>query len=139
MGPNLTNGVEIARLFLQDKPDLVAGLRSIADVVTISGTKVRTNVTGAVQLANIGNVDAKGATVKLYLGSDAMLNQSVQLLKSIGTGKLKAGQSRRKTFKLKITGNAKSNYVIAVVDSGNSVDESLEINNQSTFQIPVAP
>jgi subtilase family serine protease len=100
---------------------------------TIEGPKC--TVKGTLTISKIGNRNASSSYVGFYLSDDGTYDEGDTPLKSVATGKIKAGQSKaiklRYSFPLGqiITGK----YVIAVIDKYNSVKEVDETNNIIVF------
>lgn len=88
-------------------------------------------IKGTFTIRNIGNRDAPSTYVDYYLSENDNYNEGDILLKSVRTGKIKAGKN--KAIKLSyifplgqvVTGK----YIIAVIDKYNSVIETDETNN----------
>jgi subtilase family serine protease len=94
-----------------------------------AGTKC--TMKGTFTLNNQGNSNSTSTFVNFYLSTDDTSGEGDYLLKAVSTGNLKAGAS--KAIKLSInlpTGEtASGKYVIAAIDSNNTLAELEESNN----------
>jgi hypothetical protein len=88
-------------------------------------------IKGTLNIQNVGNVDAASSFTRFYLSDDAAYDEGDMLLKQVSTGILKAGNSKNVTlsYSFPIAISATDKYIIAVVDTDNTVVESNKSNN----------
>jgi hypothetical protein len=90
-------------------------------------------IAGTLQVSNIGNQKASSFTTAFYLSKDGI--SLTKLLTTQSFTYLNAGQST--AVNLQYSGaNLRRKYIIAVIDSSNSIRETNEINNVAKALIP---
>ena len=94
---------------------------------TRSGPKC--TIKGTLQIVNNGNRDAAATYVDFYLSDNATYEDGDTQLKSVSTGKIKAGKSKAIKLSFTLGQNATAKYVIAVIDKDNLLVELNETNN----------
>ncbi len=87
---------------------------------------------GTVKVANLGNAAAGSFTVSVYLSPDGA--NPVSLIKTLPVDSLAAGGSKDVSLSIKARGLS-GQYLIAVVDSGQAVQELDESNNRAVAAI----
>ncbi len=93
------------------------------------------------QVVNIGTQESSGSfTIKFYISDDATLDgfDSLIFVKNIkgGEARIKPGKKISISGNVKIPGPTAGKFLIAVIDSENTIAESNEANNIATRQIP---
>jgi hypothetical protein len=88
---------------------------------------------GYLSCRNVGNARASSFTVRFYLSDDGVTPG--QLLKKTNFLYLEAAQTKRVSFKYSSSGLSRK-YIIGLVDSGNTVQETNETNNKAPVVIP---
>jgi hypothetical protein len=91
------------------------------------------SLSGALQVSNLGNLATGSFTNAFYLSNDG--NALSKLLKTQTVSSLKSGQSVN--LSLQYTGTSlKGKYIIAVIDSGNAVQDVNKTDNSVKVLIP---
>lgn len=86
-------------------------------------------VTGTVTITNTGQAAAGAFIVDLYASADSRLTRGDILLRRVSVPSLVVGNTVPVTFSGKLPVFKRRINVLAIVDSGNSIDESVETNN----------
>ncbi|MBI2836767.1 MAG: hypothetical protein HYX75_00495 [Acidobacteria bacterium] len=95
---------------------------------TWSNLKVTgSRVTATLSCVDAGSADAGQFVVKVYLAKKPTAGKKATLVETITVGPLPAGGSS--SFKVKTTKGNKHKYIVAVIDSDNSVAEDDELDN----------
>ena len=120
-------------------PDLIGGWATpLIQTCRSAGKNQWCSLKGTFRVTNIGNRDASSTYVKFYLSDNGNFDQTDNFLKSISTGKLKAGKGKSVSVNYNLSpgvlGSGK--YVIAVIDPDNFVSETNESNNMVYGPIP---
>ena len=85
-------------------------------------------------MSNEGDINAGSFVVTYYLSEDGTTASSV--LKKSKVRRLAAGRSASLSFSYRSRTSLTGKYIIAVVDSGNSITETDENNNEAVARIP---
>lgn len=113
-----------------DGPDLTGGWQSLLQRKFLG----RYHLNGKLQVKNIGNRNAKSFKVNYHLSDDGLTLG--KLLKTTYVSGLKAGKSTYLCFSYASSKDSlRGKYVIAVIDSANTVAETNEDNNRAAAQI----
>lgn len=106
-------------------PDLAGEWKSLTQACKTIGKKQACNITGTLQIANIGNESTRSSYVEIYL------SDGKNYLKRISTGKLKVGGNKvlRINYRLPSGQTASGKDVIAVIDPDDAIVETDEKNN----------
>jgi hypothetical protein len=101
---------------------------------TCKNTKkgMKCKVKGTLKVNNCGTENALTSVVRFYLSGDAEYDPTDTELKQVSTGTVKTGKTKSKKFSytFPIGSSAYCQYVIAVIDTDNAVEEVSEANNQ---------
>jgi hypothetical protein len=117
--------------------NLLAGLPDLTGTwVTLTSSNGGKSVSGTLALSNIGPVGARSFKVAFYLSDDGStlgnLLSTSSVRRGLGAGTTKnisfSKRSRRTSFSGK--------FLIALIDSGNSITESDKNNNRAVVVIP---
>ena len=95
--------------------------------------RTRCRITGTFVLQNQGTRNAPASSIYFYLSGDTQVDGSDLVLKQVSAAALNAGQSRSFKLIMKLTGNPKGKYVIAVTDATGAVNETNEGNNMIIY------
>lgn len=112
-------------------PDLTGNWLSISQVCkTVRGIQ-KCTVKGTFQEQNVGNVSAGKSKTQLFLSDDLVRNNGDQLLKTSAVPTLLPGQAKTLSLSKALAPGvtATGKYLIACVDSANTVNEQSEANN----------
>ncbi len=102
-------------------PDLTGSWSS----VTNKGRSCRATLT----CMNSGNAPSSGFKVRYYLSKSPVINSKSKSQKEIWMSPLGVGSSYALRLKTSVSSRFKNGYLLAIVDSNNSVTESDETNN----------
>gem|GEM_PF-711471 len=114
-----------------DGPDFTGAWQSLSQSCKGSGAKQKCKLQGTFIVENQGNQKAASASLQFYLSTNSTFEAGDTLLVSTTTGSIKINKSKKKKLKVTLpTGsNPSGQFVIAVIDSANSVAERDEGNN----------
>ncbi|MDQ7787348.1 MAG: Ig-like domain-containing protein [Thermodesulfovibrionales bacterium] len=113
-------------------PDLTGQWDPISQTCKNTKSGIKCKVKGTLRINNSGTENALTSVVRYYLSQDAAYDGTDMELKRVSTGAVKTGKTKSKTFSYSFpTGSsAFCQYVIAVIDTDNAVEEISEANNQ---------
>ena len=116
-------------------PDLTGQWTSLTQTCRNTRTGLKCKISGRLNIQNVGTLNAPSSLVRFYLSPDGVYNEGTDALKQVATGAIKAAKSKTKTFNYTFPAGdtASGNYVIAVIDSDNTVAEANEDNNAIVF------
>ena len=120
----------------KDGPDLTGSWTAeVQQSCRGAGAAQRCSIKGTFTVNNIGNEDASATSVNFYLSDHATHETGNTQLKSVSTGKIKAGKSKAIRFSYNFPkGQIGTNkYLIVVIDPDNVVAEIDETNNIIVF------
>ena len=122
-----------------DGPDFTGTWQSLTQSCKGSGAKLKCKLKGTFVVQNRGNQKAASVSLQFHLSTNATFDAGDPALASSSTGSIKVNKSKKKKLKVTLpTGSsAAGQFVIAVLDGGNSALERDESNNAvSTGPIP---
>ena len=96
---------------------------------------IKCNVTGKINIMNIGDQAAPSSKVRIYISNDNTYDGSDSLLKQAATGTIKSYKNAKYTFShsfpygVSLSGK----YIIALIDANNTVKEADETDNTVVF------
>jgi uncharacterized delta-60 repeat protein len=117
-------------------PDLKGKWSSLTQTCRETAKGVKCKVKGIINVQNAGTLDAASSLVRFYLSDDEKYDEGVDtFLKQVATGKLKAGTSKLKklNYSLRTGKSASGKYIIAAIDTDNTVVETDETNNTAPY------
>ena len=91
-------------------------------------------ISGLFKILNSGNRNAGSFVVTYYLSPDGTTLSGV--LKRYTLRSLRAGRSTSMSFSYNSATSLSNKYIVAVIDSGNAIDETNENNNTAVTRIP---
>lgn len=115
---------------LSSGPDLTGQSQSI----TVKKLFTTYHLAGFFKVSNIGNRNATSFKVSYYLSNDGTTLGT--LLQTTTIRSLTAGASTKLAYGFFMSQSPREKYLIAVIDSGNSVLERNETNNRIVAKIP---
>ena len=116
------------------RPDLTGLWTSLIQQCNSSKNGIKCKIRGVLNIQNIGYQDA-ASLMRFYLSDDGTYDEGDMFLKQVSTGTLKAGKSKKKSLSYSFPSgvSATDKYIIAVIDSENSVLEENEGNNNIIY------
>ena len=116
-------------------PDLTGQWDPISQTCKNTKKGMKCKVKGTLRITNTGTVNASSSVVRFYLSGDSTWDVADTELKQVSTGTMKTGKTKSKKFsyKFSIGSSASCQYVIAVIDADNTVEEISEANNQAVY------
>ncbi|MFZ5905839.1 MAG: Ig-like domain-containing protein [Nitrospirota bacterium] len=113
-------------------PDLAGYWDPISQTCKNTKTGVKCKVKGTLRVYNDGTENALTSLVRYYLSGDGVYDTSDTELKQVATGIVKPGKTKSKKFSytFPVGSSADCQYLIAVIDTDNAVEEASEANNQ---------
>lgn len=117
--------------------DLTGEWQSISQTCKDTKKGMKCKVKGTVGIRNTGTVDASSSVLRFYLSGDSTWDATDTELKQVSTGTVKTGKTKAKklSYSFPTGSSASCQYVIAVIDTDNTVEESSEANNQAGYFI----
>jgi hypothetical protein len=85
------------------------------------------------KISNVGTAPAGYSKVSYYRSTDGKTLS--QLLKTFNVSSLNAGSSISGSYNFSFSSSIRGQYIIAVVDAGNSVNEADETNNRVVYRV----
>jgi len=131
--------VTAALSLMSDGPDLTGSWQSLTQNCKGTGEKRKCKLKGTFRVENQGNQTAPSTSLRFYLSSDSLLDESDTWLSASTTGKLKRERTKKRNLKVQLPtgGTASGQFVIAILDDSNMVNERDEGNNTvSSFSFP---
>ena len=111
----------------------LTGAWSILPTQTCKNTNKgqKCTIKGTLTLSNVGDRDASSFFVSFFVSDNATYEDGDAMLKWVSLGKVKARMSKviKLNYNFPLGQNASGKYIIAVIDSFNSVSEVDETNN----------
>jgi len=124
-------------------PDLTGQWTSLGQSCKTTRSRVKCNISGRLNIRNVGSLNAPSSFVRFYLSSDNVYNQGTDtFLKQVATGCLRTEKSETRTlsYNFPMGETASGKYIIAVIDADNTVVEADESNNYLVFgPVPAIP
>ena len=116
-------------------PDLTGSWLNLSSKCRGAESKIICKVKGHLKIENIGTKNAKTSFVKFFLSDDSILSSDDISLKQVATGEIKAQGSKSRILAVQSPKgtDTQGKFILAVLDSGNSIDESNENNNTVVF------
>lgn len=116
-------------------PDLTGSWGGLTQSCKGAGPKLKCSIKGTFLVQNAGNEKAPKSFLEFYLSDDDTFDEDDPLLKRVPVAPLKAGKTKKSPLLAKLsTGmNASGQFVIAIVDVDDTVDETNETNNTIVF------
>jgi hypothetical protein len=117
---------------LSQGPDLTGAWKSLKQSCNNSKQGIRCKINGKLRIQNAGTKYAASSTVRLYLSRDSILDDGDFYLNQIVLKNMGTGKSLNKSFKytFQYGETLTDKYIIADIDSGNTVIEADEDNNK---------
>jgi len=118
-------------------PDLTGSWATCSQTCKTTKTGHKCTIKGTFTVSDIGNRDAGSTYVNFYLSNTSSYQNGDTQLKSVSTGKLKAGKGKTITLSYNLpTGqNASGKYVIGFIDQDNLIGDI----NRGNKVIPYGP
>jgi len=113
-------------------PDLTGQWDPISQTCKNTKKGIKCKVKGTLRINNSGTENALSSVVRYYLSGDAVYDATDTELKQVSTGTVKTGKTKSKklSYSFPTGSSAFCQYVIAVIDTDNAVEEISEANNQ---------
>ena len=117
------------------KSDLVGSWLKLSSECRGTESKVRCKIKGKLKIENGGTGNAKTSFVKFFLSNDSTFSPDDTFLKQVATGKVTIEGSKKRALAVQSPKgvNVAGKFILAVLDSENSIDESNEGNNTIAF------
>jgi hypothetical protein len=118
-------------------PDLTGSWATCTQTCKTTKTGQKCTIKGTFTVSNIGNKDAGSTYVKFYLSNTNSYQNGDTQLKSVSTGKLKAGKGKTigLSYNLPRGQSASGKYVIGFIDQDNLIGDI----NRGNKVIPYGP
>jgi hypothetical protein len=128
--------VKVTTKFLCGIPDLTGSWISLAQTCNPTSRGQKCKISGTLSIENVGTQDAPSSSVRFYVSDDGDYDEGVDtFLKRVSTGKVKLGSSKRKklSYSFTVGESATGRYIVAVIDTDDTVAEHLETNNEVPY------
>ncbi len=123
--------------FMPANIDLAADWASVKTKYKKAVPKLKVQMQGKLVVSNVGaETVASPFSIHFYLSDDAILDATDQVAgKPVNAKNLKVGKTKKAKCKVKMPLNeaVTGKFLIALADSGNSVDETTEANNIAVY------
>jgi len=117
-------------------PDLTGQWTSLVQACRSTKSGLKCKISGKLSIQNVGTVNAPSSFVRFYRSDDEVYNEGADsFLKQVATGTIKVGKSKSKTlsYSFPLRETVTGDYIIAVIDADNTVEEADEGNNYIVF------
>jgi len=117
-------------------PDLTGQWTSLVQACRSTKSGLKCKISGKLSIQNVGTVNAPSSFVRFYRSDDEVYNEGADsFLKQVATGTIKVGKSKSKTlsYSFPLRETVTGDYIIAVIDADNTVEEADEGNNYIMF------